>query len=453
MRKLALMTLIAALVAACGGGGTPTQGNTGTTGTVDECSNTGQKEFVLQALYDWYLWNDLLPANIDVNDYATPEDLVTEVTRTFGPTDSSGQPLDRFSFVNSAQADQQFFGEGRYEGFGFSHRTVATDDVRMVRVFADSPAGRGGLERGQRVLSLNGRTVADLESNEGIDAFLGANDTIDFEMRRLDGTEFTSTITRDIVTINPVPQWRVIDAGGGRMVGYMELATFISTADPVFTSVFADFQAANVSEIIIDLRYNGGGLVSTAELLGDYLGGFIAENLTFSRTEFNADRAADNNSQEFFERRGQSPNLSSLVVIASRGTASASELVTNSMYPFANVQIVGDRTFGKPVGQVGITFCEKILRPTSFKTVNANGEGDYFDGLPLGAGCDAADDLNVPVGDDSDPNIVKALGYLNTGACPLTSSAPGVQQKASALFEEERRDRRGPPHREILDAF
>lgn len=448
MRKLVLMFLIAGLVAACGGGS-----SAGTVVAVpDECSNTSQKEFVRDVLYAWYLWNDMLPANINVENYSSPEDLVTRVTRDFGPVDSNGQPLDRFSFVNSAQADAAFFGEGQYEGFGFSRRTVATDDVRLVRVFVDSPAGTGGLARGQRILSLNGRTIADLEANEGIDAFLDANDTVDFEMRRLDGSEFTATITRDIVTINPVPQWRTIDAGGGRMVGYLELATFISTADPVFATVFADFQAANVTEVIIDLRYNGGGLVSTAELLGDYFGGLIAENLTFSRTEFNADRAGDNNSEEFFERRGQSLSLSSLVVIASQGTASASELVTNSMIPFADVQIVGDRTFGKPVGQIGIEFCEKIVRPTSFRTVNADGDGDYFDGLPLGAGCDAADDLNIPVGDDTDPNIVKALGYLNTGACPVTSTSPG-QQKATQDFSVERRDRRGPPHREILDAY
>ena len=62
------------------------------------------------------------------------------------------------------------------------------------------------------------------------------------------------------------------------------------------------------------------------------------------------------------------------------------------MIPHVDVEIVGDRTFGKPVGQIGLEFCEKILRPTAFQTVNADGVGDYFNGLPVGAGCDAADD-------------------------------------------------------------
>ena len=269
-------------------------------------------------------------------------------------------------------------------------------------------------------------------------------------MRETSGVEFMSTIAQDIVTIDPVPQWRIIDAGAGRMLGYMELAQFISTADPVFDTVFADFRAAGVNDVIIDLRYNGGGLVSTTELLGDYLGGDVAENLVFSRTLFNDDRAPANNRTEFFERLGNSMSLSSLVVIATAGTASASELITNSMEPHVSVAIVGSTTFGKPVGQVGIEFCEKILRSTAFQTVNADDFGDYFDGLP--ADCAAADDLNVAIGADADPNMVAALGYLETGACPVVALSGG-QSKPQFEDDVPQLDRRGPPWREFADAF
>lgn len=415
------------------------------------CTNTGQKDFVLAAMQDWYLWNDLLPANVNVDDHTTPENLLAYLT-TFSPDDSTGQPIDAargFSFIGSAAADAQFFGEGQFEGFGFSRRHLAADDVRLTRVFSGSPADLGGLARGQRILELNGRTVAEIEAAEGLNAVFGTT-PIDFLMREPDGNEFMTTIAHGLVTIDPVPQSRVIDAGGGRMVGYLELATFVSTADPAFDTVFADFRASGVNDVIIDLRYNGGGLVSTAELLGDFLGGDVAANLIFSKTVFNADRAAANDSVEFFARLGNSVSLSRLVVIATGGTASASELVTNGMDPHVEVIIVGDNTFGKPVGQVGFEFCDKILRPVAFQTLNADDFGDYFDGLLVD--CPAADDLNVAVGDLADPNMVAALGYLDTGACPVAAPA-AVQSKAVIEKYDERRDKRGPPWREFAGAY
>lgn len=457
MRKLACLITFACLTA-CGGGGRDSL--TGTTIPpvgASACSNDGQKQFVLDALNHWYLWNDLLPNDLSIANYASPEELVFEVTTTHGPQDANGGPIDLFSSVGSAQADSQFFGEGKFEGFGFSWRFVdeAQTDFRLTRTFAGSPADLGGLGRGQQIISLNTRPVGDIAAAEGIGAFFDANDTVTFEVQPVVGAVFTSIISKDIVTIDPVPQWRVIDAGNGRSVGYMELSTFISTADAEFDTVFAAFRNAGVSEVIIDLRYNGGGLVSTANLLGDYLGGFVASTLLFSSTEFNADRA-ENDSQEFFATLGNSINLSQLVVIASRGTASASELVTNGMIPHVDVAIVGDRTFGKPVGQIGLEFCEKILRPTSFRVANANGDGDYFGGLPVNTGCEAPDDLSIAVGDDVDPNMLAAMSYLNTGACQLVQTAPALKSTVSALQAEQRdaeRRRVRPAYRELIDAY
>ena len=449
MRNLVALLLIVTLAACDSSSGISGPSPEDDTGA---CSNDGQKQFVLDGLYVWYLWNDLLPANLSIDDFASPEELVREVTLTYGPQDADGNPIDLFSSVGSLQADTQFFGEGRFEGFGFSWRFVdpASTEFRITRVFSGSPAANGGLDRGQRLLSLNGRTIAEIEAAEGVGAVFGANDTLTFEMERVDTSVFSVSITKDIVTIDPIPQWRLIDQGQGvPPVGYLELSTFISTADAEFDTAFAAFRNAGVIDVIVDLRYNGGGLVSTAELLGDFLGGDIAENLVFSRTEFNADRAA-NNSTAFFARLVNSVNLSRLVVIATRGTASASELVTNGMIPHVDVAIVGDNTFGKPVGQIGLEFCEKILRPTSFRLANADGDGDYFGGLPVD--CPAADDLSVPIGDDLDPNMIAALSYLNTGACPVVA-APGGQFKVQGASQESRPSATGKPEQDILSAF
>jgi hypothetical protein len=442
MRKLSLM-IVLAFLAACssssndGGGIVPPP--------VNNCSNTAQKQFVLDFMRAWYLWNDLLPANVDINAYASPEELLAFLITV--------QPLDDFSFINTLVEDQQFFGEGKFEGFGFSSRFVAADDLRLTRVFVDSPANRAGLARGQQIVMLddgvNGdRTIAEIEAAEGLGVIFDVS-PLTFTMREPDNNVFTVTITQDIVTIDPVPQSRIIPVAGTPGVGYIEFAQFISTADPKLDVVFDQFLAAGVTDLIIDMRFNGGGLVSTAELLGDYLGGAVAQNFVFSKTLFNADRAA-NNTQEFFELRVNSLGLSRLIIIASGGTASASELVTNSMEPHVEVTIVGDRTFGKPVGQIGVEFCEKVLRPTAFQTLNADDFGDYFGGLP--ADCIVADDLEIAVGVDNDPNVEAALTYIQAGFYPV-ACVPSVLSKSAVSEFASKVDRRGPPQREYADAY
>lgn len=406
------------------------------------CSNKDQKAFVRDATLDWYLWNDLLPDKVKVSNYDDPVELLASLIEV--------QPLDNYSYIGSALADAAFFGAGQYQGFGFSWRRVAADDVRLTRVFAGSPAAVAGFARGQRIVALDGRSVAEIEAAEGIGAALNAA-TISFTMREIDGVaEFTASVSENIVTINPLPQWRLIPTAGGPPIGYLELSAFINTADSMLDTVFANFRANDVTDVIVDLRYNGGGLVSTAELFGDLLGGAVAENLTFSKTLFNADRSAEFDTETFFARLANSISLSRLVVIATQSTASASELVTNSMMSHVDVAIVGDRTFGKPVGQVGFEFCGNILRLTAFQTVNADGLGDYFGGLP--ADCPAVDDLNLPVGDAADPNMVAAVSYMETGACPA-APASAVQAKPASLQGRAGEVRRGPPWREFAGAW
>ncbi len=458
LSKFFVLAVSTALVA-CGGGG----GGGGLTPpppTAEPCSIDTQKQFVLDNMYFWYLWNDDLPRGLDIDDFETPQELLAFLS-TFSPDDGSGQPVDKFSFLTSATSDQAFFGEGRFEGFGFSYRVVAPNVLRFTRVFADGPAGAAGFARGQQIVALDGRPIADVLAAEGINAALD-NPTVEFTLRPVGGNPDGSddlppvSVTKDIVTIDPVPQWRVIDGLGGRKIGYIEFYTFISTAEPEFATIFQEFATQSVDRVIIDMRYNGGGLVRTAELLGDYLGGLVARNEVFSETRFNNDRSS-NNSSEFFEPLANSLNLNEFVVIASRGTASASELVANGLGPHVNVTIVGDNTFGKPVGQIGLELegCDVLLRPTSFQTVNSDGFGDYFGGLPVEPGCEAEDDLDVPVGSANDPNFATALYYLENSACPPpgTITTPGVATKPRERFEAPRPDLSGPPWREFADAW
>ena len=303
-------------------------------------------------------------------------------------------------------------------------------------MFPGSPAEGAGFARGQEIIAVNGETVAVLGAAGLADAFgpsdVGVQRT--FVIRRQDASEYEVTVTKAEVTTDPVPQYRIIATPAGN-VGYLEFWSFISTAEAELATAFADFAAANITDLVLDLRFNGGGLVSIADLLGDYLGGG-STGLVFSRTLFNANNASSN-SEELFQSVANSLILSRLVVIASSGTASASELVINSLEPHAAVTIVGADTFGKPVGQVAVDFCDLRMRPTAFETVNSLNQGQYFDGLPVD--CPSADDLDEPVGADTDPALVTALGFLENNACP---PAVPVQEKVTDSAPQPPVDRR-----------
>jgi len=390
---------------------------------------------------DVYFWNNLLPVSVDLSAYETAEELLAYLI--------SFQPLDGFSYVDSAAADAQFFGAGQYEGYGFSTRFEAADDLRLIQVFADSPAGQAEFVRGDRIEMLNGLTIAEIEAGAGVSAYFSLP-TLEFTLRHLDDSVETMTVDQGLVTIDPLPRSRLIPTPSGIPVGYLELSTFISTADAEFDSTFESFRLAGVNDVIIDLRYNGGGLISTTELLGNYLGGEIADGLIFSQTLFNANNAGSNRIARFQDRLN-AVSLMRLVVIATDRTASASELIINSMEPHANVSVVGGTTFGKPVGQLGIQFCGKILRPTAFETVNANGDGGYFGGLAVD--CAAADDLSIPIGDDADPNITTALTFLQTGACPPVTLGPPERFKPGLRLAPGQHRTPQPPWRELAGAW
>lgn len=436
-KLLFLPVLVVLGIAGCGNSDNPASHSP----VAGACPVDEQKQFVLDAMRDVYYWNDLLPESVDLDAYATPEALLEDLIAV--------QPLDNFSYIDLLATDSQFFNEGQYEGFGFSSRFESPDDLRLLSVFSGSPAADAGFVRGQRIVMLNGRTVADIEANEGVGE-LFALASLEFTVRRPDDTEFVVTVDKNLVTIDPVPVTRTIDLPGGNSVGYLLLTSFIGTAHATFATVFADFAEAGVTDVIVDLRYNGGGRVDTAELLGDYLGGVANSGMVFSKTQFNDNNSLSNRTA-LFEQPAASINLSSLVVIATDRTASASELVTNSMFPYANVSIVGSPTLGKPVGQLGIQFCDKILRPTAFETLNANDEGGYFGGLP--ANCPVADDLLIPVGDDLDPNLVTALYLLENGACPTPPVATAERQKPSFSRYDARELRHRPVWQKLAGAY
>lgn len=406
------------LVASCGGGGDARS-------NIAACTAAVQKQAVLDIMTEWYFFNDEPEqqqkyAGLDLDDYVTPEDLLSFLR--FRP-----QEFDRgFTFQTTTAADQQFFGEGQFVGFGFGSKFVdspANTDLRLTQVFEGSPAETAGFGRGFRLLEIDGRTIAEINQAEGLSAALGPAATgvsLTFRLRDLAGDEFEATVSKALITIDPIPFSTVFDVGG-MPVGYLDMRTFVSTADSELNQVFSDFEAQGVSALIVDLRYNGGGVVGTAELLADLVGGFIAAGRVASETRHNSAKTALNTTDHFEQRAGSLSLLQQVVFITTGSSASASELIINAMRPHTVVTLVGAATFGKPVGQSGFAYCEneRLLRPVTFEVVNSLGEGRFFAGMPVD--CGANDDLTLSLGDPAEASLASALNVIEVGSCP----APG----------------------------
>ena len=389
------------------------------------CTLDHQKQAVADLMQEWYLFNDEVEqqqayANLDLSQFATPEALLASLL--YRP-----ERFDRnFSFITTPQVDQQFFGAGQFVGFGFGSKfadSPMNTDLRLAQIIAGSPAQAAGLARGQRIVTIDGRTIAEIVQAEGLGAALGPNDIgvmRSFRMRRPDASEFDVDITKAVITLDPLPQATTITAGT-TSVGYLDFRTFVSTADDELRQAFAQFQADNVTALIVDLRYNGGGLVSTARLLTNLIGGFIADGQVQAQSLHNSAKSARNQTTVFETQASSLTLLNTVVFITTGSSASASELVINALEPHTVVGLVGAKTFGKPVAQGAFSYCsgQYLLRPVVFETVNSLGAGQFYDGLPVD--CPAADELERAIGDPLEASLASALGLVETGSCPVSA--------------------------------
>jgi hypothetical protein len=215
------------------------------------------------------------------------------------------------------------------------------------------------------------------------------------------------------------------------------MRTFISTANDQLRTAFADFRAQGITNFVIDFRYNGGGLVATAEVMGDLLGGNRSSSDIFSVTRFRASKSAENNRTRRFAPQPQSVSPVKIAFISTRATASASENVAAAFVPFlgVNAALVGSNSFGKPVGQIALdlTACDDRIRVVAFATENAAGQGDYFSGLAgtMRTTCAAADDITRPLGDPQEASLRAALDFVAGRSCTPIALAQSAQSTAS----------------------
>lgn len=424
------------LLSACGGGGTSGtissggggSGSVPTPSPSGACSLASRQSWVAQQLNEWYLFPETLPASLNAAPYATVQDYIDALTAT-----ARAQNKDRyFTYITSIAEENAYYNSGSNAGFGF-RLTLDTTGRRLfiAESFEGTPALAAGLDRGTEILAIGAsagslRNVSDIVATEGtagLNAALNGT-TRAFRFRPAGGSEQTATITAADYTLTPVSARygaKVID-DGGKKVGYINLRTFINTAESPLRAAFADFRAQGITEIIIDLRYNGGGLVSIATLINNLLARDKTTSQVANYTTFRSSKAA-NNETTLFTPQPESIAPTRLAFIGTSGSASASELVMNTFIPYLGNRsaLVGTNTYGKPVGQIAIdrSACDDRLRVVAFATENSARQGAYYTGLAgfMGASCQASDDITRPLGDPEEASIKAALNFLGGRAC------------------------------------
>ncbi|MGA9852813.1 MAG: S41 family peptidase [Gammaproteobacteria bacterium] len=423
MRKLlpGLLVCILLLLCACGGGsGTASQAQT----TAGNCSVTGQNQQILVIMQSWYYWNQYLPDNVDPASYSDTTSFLDALLY---------KPLDRFSYVTTQAANTAFYGAGQYVGIGISEEVVNGEQLQLTDVYPGSPAASAGFVRGGYILSIGGVPVATLIADNQLDAAFGSEQvgaTVSLEYQSPAGAVQTVTLTEAVVTQPNVSLVQSFNAGG-RKVGYFFFQNFITPSTGELQQAFAQFQADGDNELIIDERYNGGGLLSVAQYLGSLIVGNGDAGQTFATLNYNS-LHTDQDQTLSFETATNGLNLNRVVIITTDATASASELLINALKPYIDVVTVGSTTFGKPVGENGFNFCTNVLYPMTFNMLNAAGGGNYFSGIA--PTCTAIDDLSQPLGSSSEASLSAALYYIANGNCgPAAAAAERAIARAEAL--------------------
>lgn len=448
--RTSVSATLAFALAACGGGGSsssnPTGGGNSGISTTGTCALSNQLEFADDVLNEWYLFPSLLDNSVNPANFTTVQSFLDARVAP-----ARAQSRDKgFTFATSIADENALISSGSSAGFGIrlSFDTV-NDRVFLLETFENAPGFQAGMDRGTELLAI-GTTSANLQTVSALLASGGPQGLVDalgpsdpgvtrvIRFAQVDGTVIEASIAKADFSLDPISDRNgaLIINDGGKSVGYLNLRTFIvSDASNQLRDAFQLFNTNGVTELIIDLRYNGGGLVSVSEVFGDLLGEGRVGQL-WSRTVLRESKSSENSS-EFFENEVNALQASKIAFISTSSTASASELVINSMLPYLNadsVALIGGNTSGKPVGQFGFDFdaCDLRIRAVTFQTVNADGDGDYFDGLAgvVPNTCLANDDIFNPLGDANEASVSTALDFLAAGSCTPISGGAGQTAQA-----------------------
>lgn len=433
-RSLAALA-VSALLAACGGGD---DGRSVEDGPAS-CSVADQQAWLRLYMGERYFWYRDSPSP-EPAGHATLQAYFDALL--YRGTNPAFPDADRWSYLQSTTDFERFYGDGQSMGYGLfvAGMEVLGQPAQPLYVrYAEpqSPAALAGVVRGDRILSANGRSASDMIAANDFAALTAVNpgDRLTLVLRNGAGADRTVVLTAATFALTPVPLARTLTTANGRPMGYVMVKDMINQALSPLDTAFAQFKAAGVQEVVVDLRYNGGGLVSVGGAVASQVTGPRAAGQTYATLAY-SDRQQSRNASYAFGNPASALGLSRVYVLAGARTCSASEQVINALRPFTDVVLVGDTTCGKPVGfQPQDNGCGIVVNAVNFESLNARNEGRYFDGFD--ATCAVAESFTTPLGADADPLLAAARSHAATGACPATAAGSGKAQGIAAKQRQQ----------------
>jgi len=427
----------------------------------DQQGSTALENFWLRSwTHELYLWYKDVP-DLNPNNYSDPAKDYFPLLKTSATT-PSGNAKDKpgFHFSYKTSDWEALSQSGSSAGYGVEFSLIATYPPRLAVVaYVDpnTPASSNNLSRGETILTVDGVDVTNGDStalNNGMfPKTVGESHT--FVLKELNGSQRTVTMTSANVTSTPVQHAGVI-AGTNGQVGYIQFNDHIATAEQEFIDAITLLNNAGVSDLVLDLRYNGGGYLDLAsEVAYMIAGGTQTANKIFDKVTFNDQYAANVNpvtggsnsptpflktTQGFSTTAGvalPTLNLNRVFVLTGPNTCSASEAIINGLRGI-NVQVIqiGSTTCGKPYGFYPQDNCGTTYFSIQFQGANDIGFGDFSDGfspansLSMGVsvpGCSVADDFTHQLGDPSEGRLAAALFYRNNASCQSGPSGASVR--------------------------
>lgn len=442
LRRCALGLGFALLLASCGGGG----GDDPVQCRVDE-----RKAWLRSYFAGNYFWGLVTPQP-DPAAYSTWE-AYFEALRYPGGIDPAFPAKDKWSSYEPTVDVTNGLQRNLVVGYGLA---VAGGEVNgqsgkplYVRYVApNSPAARAGLIRTDEILSINGRSAsdiiadpADIDVKYAILTPKARGDVLTVEVRSLQGTVRTLALTAAEFTQQSVVGTQVLASTGGRRLGYVFVREMNAGVTNELVEAFAQLKTQNVVDLVLDLRYNGGGLVDVGRDVASYVSGG-ATGKTGTSTYVAIKHRADQTSRDKtvpFVRPANALSMNRVFVLTGGRTASAAEQVISGLKPYVNVVMVGSKTYGKPVGSVVVADgCGTSVLAINFESVNKNGEGRYFNGLGVGPTdvlCTVSEDFTKPLGDRTEPLLAAAMTMADGGGCPASVSTFSVEASSTPRLE------------------